>query len=244
MTGTSRGEGRDNQHDMTRRQTRASRPDHDDDDTRRDQARTVHTTRATAGREGPRKKRTRKETVGAESGGAHPDGTTPGVRSGARTRGCSRPTTTGDGRNSSAGGRVRRPRYKQTQARWHRGPPPPQRQSTTGGKGGLGGREGADSEIMWARGARAEPRCYVEHYAGCTAVAPRRLSTSVWRVDACPDGAAPECASVRACECVWRRRATRRGGSRAGGRADPRPSICRVVPAAPVLRWESVPCYL
>ena len=117
---------------------------------------------------------------------------------------------------------------------------PPQRQSTTGGKGGLGGREGADSEIMWARGARAEPRCYVEHYAGCTAVAPRRLSTSVWRVDACPDGAAPECASVRACECVWRRRATRRGGSRAGGRADPRPSICRVVPAAPVLRWESV----
>ena len=46
--------------------------------------------------------------------------------------------------------------------------------------------------------------------------------------------------SVRVCENVQREQNTRRGGSRAGGRTDPRPSTCRVVPAAPGLRWESV----
>eukprot|EP00964_Phaeocystis_antarctica_P046478 scaffold26866_cov85-Phaeocystis_antarctica.AAC.2 len=45
---------------MTGRQTRAVRPSHDGDDTRRDQARTVHTTRATAGREGLRNVRERE----------------------------------------------------------------------------------------------------------------------------------------------------------------------------------------
>ena len=201
MTGTSRRHGGDNQHGMTRRHTRAARPDHTEDDTRRDQARTVHTTRATAGREGPRKKRTRQETMRAESGGAGPDRTTPGARSGARTRGCGRPATTGDGRNSCAGKGWAGPDTNKRRRGGAAGHPPPAAEHD-GREGGLGGREGADSEMMWAREARAEPRHYVEQYAGRAAAAPRRLSTSVWRVGACPDGAVPESASVRVCERV------------------------------------------